>query len=230
MYHLYERTDPVESPPEIEILRLPARPLADILDAVAAAPSSVRVTFWLAAHAIRAATLMSWDRESGIAVCRGGEGFSDEEVHYIPASDVCGLSVRLGPGKYHLLSFGEMPAPSANQLSRIELERRIGEVRDHIRMAAGAPVGLVARGETLGDSPSHRSLYGQWLAALCDAVTLVCAEAPGREAFRAGIEQILMRRGGEVARLGGSTLIVEAEPGAIPTADQLREAILAALD
>jgi hypothetical protein len=207
---------------ETEILRLPARPVTEILDAVAAA-TGLRVSFWLSGHAIRSAELLAWDGNAEIAVCRGGEGFSEEEIHYVPL-------VRLGAGKYHLLSFGQMPEPPANQISRIELERMIAEVRDQIRMAAGAPVGLVARGETLGDGPAHRTLYRQWLESLREAVAAVCADAGGRETFRAAVEQILMRRGGTPVSLGGSTLIVETEPDAIPGAEDLRVAILAALD
>lgn len=177
---------------------LSALPLEDILDNAAA--ESAQATLWLAGQTLAAARIVSWSRESGILVCRGGHGFTDEDIHYIRAAHLHGLSLR-------------MPAP------RTESDRLGADVRESLRNAAGYPVSLVIRPDAFAGAPVQ---LAAWCASIIEAVGALGAQ---REPLQAAVDQILLREGNSLAVLGGSTLILEASPAAIPSPDQIRAAI-----
>ncbi len=209
---------------------LPARPLEEILDSAFAVcrahpGSEPRLTLWLAGQSFRSCRLISWDRAAGILVCAGGDTFHEDDVHYLRTHSLLGVSLRLGPAQWHLFSFGQIPPPAGPQLSRLELERKVAEVRESLRAVSSASLSLVARPETLGDSSEARAAYGAWLQAIQVSVSEICSNETGRTAFQTAVDQILLRRGPEFARLGGHTLILEAEPARIPNSDQLLTAI-----
>ncbi|MBI2688561.1 MAG: hypothetical protein HYX27_19845 [Acidobacteria bacterium] len=177
---------------------LTAAPIEDILDA--AATSSAQITVWLSGHSLAGARIAAWSRHDRILVCRGGNGFTDDDIHYIRSADIQALTVRV-------------PAP------RPESDRLGAEVRDAIRHAAGYPVSLAIRPDAFANAAAP-------LAAWLENITLaITAMEPLHEAFQAQIDQILLREGATPAVLGGSTLILEATPDNIPSPEVLRAAI-----
>lgn len=176
----------------------PATPIEDLLDT--AAPAAAQVTLWLAGHTLTGARIVSWNRHAGILVCRGGIGFTDEDIHYIRAVQIQGLTLRV-------------PAP------RPESERLSPEIRDALRYAAGYPISLAIRPDAFLTTPAA---LAAWLEAIVGAVALL---EPYREPMQAQIDQILLREGAATAVLGGSTLILEATPDNIPTPESIRAAI-----
>ena len=179
-----------------------AAPIEDILDD--AVPTAAQVTLWLAGQSLTAARLVSWDRQAGILVCRGGATFTDEDIHYIRAASIQALTLRVS-------------AP------RQESDRPGPEIREALRHAAGYPVSLAIRPDAFVGGPIP---LAAWLENIVEAVV---ALAPQREALQAAVDQILLREGTAVAVLGGNTLILEATPGSIPAAEQIRAAIAALL-
>ncbi len=172
--------------------------LEDILDA--AAHASPQLTLWLAGQSLTATRLVSWNRHSGVLVCRGGNGFTDEDVHYIRIAHVHGLTLRA-------------PAP------RQESDRLGPEIRDALRQAAGYPLSLVLRPNTF---PGADAPLAAWLKNIVEAITLL---EPLRDPLQASVDQVLLREGDAVAVLGGSTLILEASPEQIPSPLEIRNAI-----
>ncbi|MFN0104500.1 MAG: hypothetical protein ACKV2U_20735 [Bryobacteraceae bacterium] len=179
-----------------------AIPFEDILDDVVV--DAAQVTLWLSSQTLTAARIVSWSRHAGVLVCRGGNGFTDEDIHYIRASNIQGLTLRLH-------------AP------RSESDRLGLEVRDAIRQAAGYPVSLAIRPDAFANAPVP---LAAWLRNIIGAVTLL---EPHRDAMQAQIDQILLREGAAVAVLGGGTLILEATPEAIPSQEEIRTAIASLL-
>ena len=172
--------------------------LEDILDS--AAHSTPQLTLWLAGQSLTATRLVSWNRHSGVLVCRGGNGFTDEDIHYLRISHVHGLTLRA-------------PAP------RQESDRLGPEVRDALRQAAGYPVSLVLRPNAF---PGADAPLAAWLKNVVEAISLL---EPLRDPLQASVEQILLREGDSIAVLGGSTLILEASPLRIPSPLEIRNAI-----
>lgn len=179
-------------------MELSAAPIEDLLDA--AAPSSPQLTLWLAGHTLTAARLVSWNRAAGVLVCRGGNGYTDEDVHFLRAAALQGLTLRF---------------PSA----RTEADRVGTELREALREAAGYPVGLVVRPDAFRSSPAE---LAAWIGNLVSTLALL---EPFLDAFRAQIDQILLREGATLAILGGSTLTLEARPESVPEPPALRAAI-----
>lgn len=176
----------------------PASSFEDLLDA--AVPGAQRVTLWLAGHTLSATRLVSWSRQSGVLVCRGGSGFTDEDIHYIRVAHLHGLSLRV-------------PAP------RQESDRLGAEIRAALRAAAGYPISLAIRPNAFASAPVP-------LVAWCSQIVAAIAGLESqREALRSAVDQILLREGDVIAVLGGSTLILEANPDATPSAENIREAI-----
>lgn len=169
--------------------------IEDILDT-----ASGQISLWLSGHTLNAARLVSWNRATGLLICRGGNGFTDEDVHYIRAAQIQGVTLRVA-------------AP------RLESDRLGPEVREALRQAAGYPLSLAIRPDAFANSLEP---LAAWLRHVVEAVTLL---EPQRDAMQAQIDQILLREGAAVAVLGGSTLILEATPAAIPAAEEIRAAI-----
>lgn len=174
--------------------------IEDLLDQ--SASSNPTLTLWLPGQPLTAARLVSWDRASGLLVCRGGHGFTDDDVHYLRSSHILGVTLR-------------QPAQSPAK----EPDRLSPEVRDAIRLAAGYPLSLAIRANAFVDQPAA---LASWLESIVAAITLL---EPLRDALQSQVDQILLREGDTLAVLGGSTLILEAAPSRIPTPDQLRAAI-----
>lgn len=174
--------------------------IEDLLDQ--AAVSNPTLTLWLAGQSLTAARLVSWDRASGLLVCRGGNGFTDDDVHYLHAAHILGVTLR-------------QPAQSATK----EPDRLGPEVRDALRSAAGYPLSLAIRPDAFRDEPGPLSA---WLESIVAAIALL---EPLRDALQSQVDQVLLRQGDTLAVLGGSTLILEATPSQIPTPDELRAAI-----
>ncbi|MBL8235776.1 MAG: hypothetical protein JNM66_00050 [Bryobacterales bacterium] len=169
--------------------------IEDILDS-----ASGQISLWLGGHTLNAARLVSWNRDTGLLVCRGGSGFTDEDVHYIRAAHIQGVTLRVA-------------AP------RTESDRLGPEIREALRQAAGYPLSVAIRPDAFASEPAA---LAAWLQHIVEAVALL---EPQREAMQAQIDQILLREGTAVAVLGGSSLILEATPEAIPAAETIRAAI-----
>lgn len=173
--------------------------IEDILDT-----ATGQISVWLNGHTVTAARIVSWSRPDGLLICRGGNGFTDEDVHYIRATQIQGLTLRV-------------PA------TRPESDRFGPEIREELRHAAGYPVSLAIYPGAFANDPSPLSA---WLTNIMIAVAHL---APHREAIQSQIDQILLREGGGIAVLGGGTLILEATPAAIPEPEAIRAAIAALL-
>jgi len=169
--------------------------IEDILDA-----ATGQVTVWLSGNTLTAARIVSWNRQSGILVCRGGNGFTDEDIHHICAGKIQGLTLRVAA-----------PLPESDRIG--------ADIRDAIRKAAGYPVSLVVHPGAFSGTVVP---LGEWLSNILGAITLL---APHREAIHKQIDQILLREGTGIAVLGGSTLILEAAPELVPSAEEIRSAI-----
>ncbi len=169
--------------------------IEDILDS-----AEGQVTLWLPGHTLSSARLVSWDREAGLLICRGGNGFTDEDVHYLRAAHIQGVTLRV-------------PAP------RQESDRLGAEIRDALRQAAGYPVSLAIRPDAFVDAPDP---LATWLKNIVAAIQALEVHS---KALQAQVDQILLREGATPAVLGGSTLILEATPDAIPAPEIIRAAI-----
>jgi hypothetical protein len=169
--------------------------IEDILD-----NASGQITVWLHGNQLTGARFVSWHREDGTLVCRGGNGFTDEDVHYIRASGIQGVTVRVAA-------------------ARSESDRLGAGVRESLREAAGYPVSLAIRPDAFANAPSA---LNAWLQNIIAAVRLL---EPLREALQSQVDQILLREGSAIAVLGGSTLILEATPEAVPSTEVLRTSI-----
>lgn len=169
--------------------------IEDILDS-----AEGQITLWLAGHTLSSAKIVSWNRAAGLLTCRGGNGFTDEDVHYIRAAHIQGITLRV-------------PAP------RLESDRLGSEIRDALRQAAGYPISLAIRPDAFTNAPIP---LAAWLKNILAAITALEFH---REAMQAQIDQILLREGDTPAVLGGSTLILEATPDAIPPAEIIKSAI-----
>ena len=172
-----------------------ATPIEDILDR-----AEGQISLWLAGHTLTSARFVSWDRAAGLLVCRGGNGFTDEDVHYIRVSVIQGVTLRV-------------PAP------RPESDRLGVAVREALRQAAGYPLSLAIRPDAFVDDAEG---LAAWLK---NVVASIQALEAHREALQSQVDQILLREGDLAAVLGGSTLILEARPGAIPAVETIRGAI-----
>jgi hypothetical protein len=179
-----------------------AAPLEDLLDQ--AVTATAVATLWLPHQTLTAARLVSWCRASGVLVCRGGNGFTDDDVHFLRAASIQGISLRI-------------PAP------RTEKDRIGPAMREALRQAAGYPLSLAVRPDAF---PGADDALALWLKAIIEAVASL---DPLREPLQKEVDQILLREGASTAILGGSTLILEATPAAIPAATDLRAAIAALL-
>jgi len=175
-----------------------AIPIEDALDL--AAPTGGPITLLLPGHTLTGVRIAGWNRAAGILLCRGGNGFTDEDVHYIRVAQIQAMTLRA-------------PAP------RAESDRLGADIRDALRHAAGYPLSLAIRPDAFLSAPGPLSL---WLANIVEAVTALDVL---REPFQAQVDQILLREGETSAVLGGSTLILEARPEAIPSAPAIRAAI-----
>jgi hypothetical protein len=169
--------------------------IEDILDT-----ASGQITIWLPGQLLSSARLVSWTRQDAMLICRGGNGFTDEDMHYIRASSIQAVTLRA-------------PAPPNDS------DRLGAAVREALRLAAGYPLSLAIRPDTFSNSPDP---LAAWLRNIIDAVTLL---EPLRDALQSQVDQILLREGSAVAVLGGSTLILEATPESIPGAEKIRAAI-----
>jgi hypothetical protein len=145
---------------------------------------------------------VSWDASAGIAICRGGEGYTSEDHHYIRAEHIQAITYRI---------------PVASPTERIS-----DTVREAVRRAAGFPIGLMARPGVLD---GHPEAFAEWLLAITAALSELCSRDPVQAALRSAVDQILLREGDQPAILGGSSLILEARPGRIPRAEELSRAI-----
>ena len=173
--------------------------IEDILDG-----ATGQIGLWLAGHSLTAARIVSWNRSDGLLVCRGGAGYTDDDVHYVRVAHIQGVTLR-------------DPAP------RSESDRLGTQVRDELRQTAGYSLSLAIHPEAFAHDAAALEL---WLRSILAAIT---ALTPHREAMQAQIDQILLREGESIAVLGGSTLILEARPAAVPSVDEIRAAIAALL-
>lgn len=169
--------------------------IEDILDT-----ASGQITVWLGGQVLTAARFVSWHREEATLVCRGGSGFTDEDIHYIRAAGIQAVTLRV-------------PAPPN------ESDRLGAGIREALRQAAGYPLSLAIRPDSFSGSPGPLAV---WLETIVDAVVLL---EPHREALQSQVNQVLLREGSAIAVLGGSTLILEATAESIPSAETLRAAI-----
>jgi hypothetical protein len=160
------------------------------------------------------------DSDAGIVVCRAGAGFLDDDIHYIRLAAVTSLTTRVSPAEAHHFSFGLMAPPPESSAARQEFDRLTAALRDQLRQSAGYQLSLVARAELSDVDAGTRAA---WYKAIADAVGAVCALEPVRKKFQMSVDQIMLRTGENPARLGGSTLFLEAAPGV--TAESLKSAI-----
>ncbi len=199
-------------------LRLPARPLEDILDV--AIREAVPLSIATANQQVVGCRAIAIDTDAGVVVCRAGAGFLDDDIHYIRLAAITSLTARLGPSTAHHFSFGLMPPPPESSAARQEFDRLTVALRDQLRQSAGYQLSLVARPEL---SELEAETRAAWFKAIGDAVGAVCALEPVRKKFQVSVDQIMLRTGDNPARLGGSTLFLEAAPDV--TADSLKTAI-----
>lgn len=151
-----------------------------------------------------AARALGWDAESGIATLRGGDGFTEDDVHFVRAAHCVSLTLRL-----------PAPRPANDPIGAAG--------RAAVRSAAGYPLSLAMRPGTLeGEGEALEA----WLSAVAAALERLGAYRKPMEAL---VDQILLREGPGVAFLGGNTLILEAEPGRIPTVEAIETNIAALL-
>lgn len=199
-------------------LRLPARPLEDIL--AVALREAVPLSIATANQNIVGCRAIAIDQDAGIVVCRAGAGFLDDDIHYIRLAAITSLTARLGPATAHHFSFGLMPPPPESSAARQEFDRLTGALRDQLRQSAGYQLSLIARPEL---SDLEADTRASWFKAIADAVAAICALEPARKKFQMSVDQIMLRTGDNPARLGGSTLFLEAAPET--TAESLKTAI-----
>lgn len=182
---------------------LSSRPLEDLLDDLTAA--AAQLTVHTAGLTLTGTRLAAWNRLTGMLVCRGGNGYTDDDVHFLRAESIEGITYRLPASK---------PDPD-----------RLGvEIRESVRQAAGYPVSLVLRPNTFAEDDDALK---EWIENIVDALTGLLE--PQRKEMQASIDQILLREGEFPAIVGGATLFLEAMPGQIPTAVQIRTAIVTLL-
>ena len=182
---------------------LPSRPLEDLLDDLAAA--AAQLTVHTASLTLTGTRVAAWNRLTGMLVCRGGNGYTDEDVHFLRAESIQALTYRLPAAK-----------PDTDRLG--------AEVRESIRQAAGYPVSLVLRPNTFAEDDDA---LAEWLANIVEALAGLLD--PQRKELQASIDQILLREGEFPAIVGGATLFLEATPDRIPPAEQIRTAIVTLL-
>jgi hypothetical protein len=184
-------------------LDLSSRPLEDLLDDLAAA--AAQLTVHTASLTLTGTRVAAWNRLTGMLVCRGGNGYTDDDVHFLRAESIQGITYRLPAAK-----------PDTDRLGV--------ENRESVRQAAGYPVSLVLRPNTFAENDDALQ---EWIENIVEALTGLLD--PQREALQASIDQILLREGEFPAIVGGATLFLEAMPDRIPPAEQIRTAIVTLL-
>ncbi len=199
-------------------LRLPARPLEDILDV--ALREAVPLTIATANQNIVGCRAIAIDKQAGVVVCRAGAGFLDDDIHYIRLAAITNVTARIGPATAHHFSFGLMPPPPEASAARQEFDRLVAALRDQLRQSAGYQLSLIARPELADLDAVARAA---WFKAVADAFAAICALEPVRKKVQMSVDQIMLRSGGNPARLGGSTLFLESAPDT--TAESLKAAI-----
>ena len=179
---------------------LSSRPLEDLLDDLAAA--AAQLTVHTASLTLTGTRVAAWNRLTGMLVCRGGNGYTDDDVHFLRAEAIQSITYRAPAAK-----------PDADRLS--------AEARESIRQAAGYPVSLALRPNTFAEADDA---LAEWIKNIVDALAGLLE--PQRKELQAAIDQILLREGSFPVIVGGATLILEASPDAIPDAETIRKSIL----